>query len=308
MSLFKYILVIVVTYLFSYFTIAPFAVAKDIIILNQPASANDMRYHYSYELMQLILENTEDDFGEWEITHSPIFMTRDRILTEMVDGELINVIAEAIKPAWNEKLIPIRVPIRKGIQGFRVFIIKKQTQAQFSKIKTIEQLKQIPTGSGIHWSTRLAFEKAGFDVVVGSSYDGLFHMLDKGRFESFGRGVNEAPAELSSFKVKFTDLVLDENVLLHIPLATFFYVSPDEPQLAKRIEVGIKRIMANGQFDNTFYRQYCQELISSKLSERRIFSIENPLMDPKLLAEMQQANYLLSPYTHFDEVCSGYLP
>lgn len=308
MSFHKSIFVTFTAALFCYLLIVPFANAKDIVTLNQPASSHDQRYHYSFELMQLILQSTESDFGEWEITHSPVFMTRDRVLSELINGELINVIAETPKPSWNKKLNPIKVPIRKGIQGFRVFIIKDENQALFADIKTLDQLKQIPTGSGIFWSIRQALEVAGFEVITGSSYDGLFHMLNRGRFDSFSRGINEAPAEISAYQAQFSDLILDQALLLHIPLVTIFYVSPNEPKLAKRIETGIERIMANGQFDDTFYRQFCQILTASNLSQRRIFSIENPLMDTQDLAEMQQANYLLSPHTNFDEVCSSYLP
>ncbi|MCL1066134.1 hypothetical protein L2735_04845 [Shewanella olleyana] len=306
MTISKYIFAAVIGCLLGSTFIVKHTLAKDIVILNHPASENDSRYQYSFELMQLIMEQTKADFGDWEITHSEVFMTRDRVLNELISGELINVMAEAPKMGWNESLIPIKLPIRKGIQGFRVFIIKQQHYEDFQKIQTLAQLKNYPTGSGSFWSTRKAMELAGFDVVVGSSYDGLFHMLERGRFTSFGRGINEAFDELDSHTQAFPNLVLDDKVLLYIPLITIFYVSPNQPKLAKRIETGMKRIIANGQFDQVFYQQYCQLIHKTQLNKRVIFEIDNPLMKKDELLRMRQQGLMLSPTMNFDEVCQIY--
>ncbi|WP_285163694.1 hypothetical protein [Shewanella goraebulensis] len=298
-----YFLATIICLLSSCFFIANTTLAKDVVIFNQPASSKDSRYQYSFELMKLILKQTENDFGDWEIAHSEVFMTRDRVLSELISGSLINVIAEAPKVGWNESLIPIKLPLRKGIQGFRVFIIKQENYEAFQQIQTLAQLKSYPTGSGIFWSTRNALEQAGFDVIVGSSYEGLFHMLERGRFTSFGRGINEVSDELAIYSQSFPELVLDDNVLLHIPLITIFYVSPNNPKLAERIQIGMERIIANGQFDHAFYKQYCHALENINLDSRIIFNIDNPLMENEEFIQMQQQGLLLSPKMNFDEVC-----
>ncbi len=281
--------------------------AKDVVILNQPDSVHDTRYEYSYKLMQLSLIHTEDDFGDWEITTSDYPMTSGRVLPELMTGELINVIAEAPKTQWSEKLIAIDVPLRKGVQGFRIFIIKQQNQSLFSDINTFEQFKLIPTGSGMFWSTRFAMEKAGMDVVIGSSYDGLFHMLDKERFISFGRGINEAYDEVETYGKIYPDLIVEKNTLLHIPLVTLFHVSPAHPQLANRIKVGLQRIKDNGLFDEAFHQEHCQFLVKSQLSQRQVFTIDNELISKQDHKEMLKNKEVISPKTNFDEICLTYI-
>ena len=55
-------------------------------------------------------------------------MTRSRIFHELKKGNLRNVVAEAPQEEWDSHLIAVPIPIRKGIQGFRVFIIKDNQQ------------------------------------------------------------------------------------------------------------------------------------------------------------------------------------
>ena len=56
----------------------------------------------------------------------------------------------------------------------------------------------LPTGSGCQWSTKIAMQQAGFKVVESVHYENLFNMLSKGRFITFGRGVNEAYQEIAA--------------------------------------------------------------------------------------------------------------
>ena len=95
MTLNKYILATIICFFCSNLFLIKTTFAKDVVIFNKPASSQDSRYQYSFELMKLILEQTENDFGDWEISHSEVFMTRDRVLNELISGTLINVIGRS---------------------------------------------------------------------------------------------------------------------------------------------------------------------------------------------------------------------
>lgn len=47
----------------------------------------------------------------------------------------------------------------------------------------------------MQWSTTRVLTENGFNVVTGLDYEGLFKMLTKGRFITFGRGINETHRE-----------------------------------------------------------------------------------------------------------------
>ncbi|HAY94081.1 MAG TPA: hypothetical protein DCY70_09270, partial [Shewanella sp.] len=135
----------------------------------------------------------------------------------------------------------------------------------------LAQLTALDTGSGSQWSTKVAMQQAGFKIIESNQYDSLFNMLSKGRFITFGRGVNEVFQEVKQFNQQYPDLVVDESIMLHIPLATYYYVSPNKPCLAQRIQIGLQRIIDNGQFDQLFYQRHCDFLIKSKLNQRLVF-------------------------------------
>ncbi|MFB2668396.1 hypothetical protein ACE02U_06365 [Shewanella xiamenensis] len=287
-------------------TYIPNSYAVDTFIINPPESNNDHRYQYTYDLLTLIIEATNNDFGVGTIQISDVVMSRNRIFRGLLEGKTVNVIAEASNSQWDEQLIPIKIPIRKGIQGFRVFIIKKQNLPIMANINTLAQLMALDTGSGSQWSSKAAMQNAGFNVIESIQYDNLFNMLSMGRFITFGRGVNEAFQEVEQFKQQYPDLVVDDNILLHIPLATYYYVAPNQPRLATRIQEGLKRIIANGKFDELFYRRHCEFLLKSNINHRRVFKVNNPLTTEAEMTSIVGKDFLLEPSSDFSTLCEKY--
>ena len=287
-------------------TYIPNSYAVDTFIINPPESNNDHRYQYTYDLLTLIIEATNNDFGVGTIQISDVVMSRNRIFRGLLEGKTVNVIAEASNSQWDEQLIPIKIPIRKGIQGFRVFIIKKQNLPIMANINTLAQLMALDTGSGSQWSSKAAMQNAGFNVIESIQYDNLFNMLSMGRFITFGRGVNEAFQEVEQFKQQYPDLVVDDNILLHIPLATYYYVAPNQPRLATRIQEGLKRIIANGKFDELFYRRHCEFLLKSNINHRRVFKINNPLTTEAEMTSIVGKDFLLEQSSDFSALCEKY--
>ncbi|MFH1804553.1 MAG: hypothetical protein ABID63_06660 [Pseudomonadota bacterium] len=256
--------------------VVPVIQAQEIVLTYRPYSDQDVRYRYPEELLRLVIARTEEKYGAAIVVQSDFSFSRDRTKLEIEKGQYLHVIAEAPKPGWEEDLLPIRIPIRKGIQGYRLFLIHKDNADALKQVRTLEELKTFSTGSGAQWSTQAVMEQAGFDVVVGASYEGLFQMLEIGRFVTFGRGVNEIFDEYDAQKDMFPDLRIEETLALYIPLPTYFFVTPTRPELAHRIEEGLLAMITDGSFD-TFFLQYHQQMIDkAQLSQRRIFRLPNP--------------------------------
>ena len=253
-------------------------------------------------MLTLIIEATPE-FGPSDVETSNFHMTRDRALIELKSGDLINVMAEAPKPEWDENLIVVPIPIRKGIQGFRVFVVNNKNTSLLKSVNTLEELKEFPTGSGSHWSTRTALENAGFEVITGSNYDGLFGMLSKERFLTFGRGINEAYSEVENQQNNYPNLIVDKHILLHIPLVTYFYVSPKKPEIAERIKVGLLRLIENGSFDWFFYKRHCKDILKAQINKRKVFHIPNSLVSKKRMLSLVNKDYLMDTKSKLYETC-----
>ena len=245
------------------------------ILVNKPDSIKDSRYEYPHQLLQKILDVTSTEYGHSNVKHAKSVMSRDRLLISMLDGQQVHVVAEAPKSDWIKQLLVIRIPVRKGIQGYRLFFIHKKDRLAIAQVQSLKDLQQFKTGSGEGWSTASVMEKSGFEVVTGSSYDGLFHMLEKGRFATLGRGINEVYAEFEAQREDHPLLTIDETLALHIPLPTYFFVTPKMPELARRIEIGLQRLLQNGEFEKLFLLHHKEMIEKSKIKSRKVFHIDN---------------------------------
>lgn len=263
-------------YLFLSFIYFNDALATETILINHPLSSQDKRYEYPHKLLERILSITSEEFGVYKLTTNGLSMNRTRALTSLVEGKNLHVMAEAPKPEWNEKLLAVRIPIRKGIQGFRLFLTKKEHKEFLSTINTFEEFKLIPTGSGEQWSTTAVLEYSGFNVVKGIDYEGLFGMLMRNRFLTFGRGINEVFEEYEQRHSALNELVIDERFLLYIPLPTYFFVTPTQPELRNRIELGLQKLIKTGEFNTIFQAEFGDLIEKAKIDKRIKFSIPNP--------------------------------
>lgn len=250
--------------------------AIDTILINHPLSSQDSRYDYPKRLLNRVLASTQEEYGDYFLTTNGISMNRARALASLIEGKNLHVMAEAPKPAWNEKLLSVRIPIRKGIQGFRLFLTKEEHKEKLATIQSFEEFKLLPTGSGEQWSTTRVLKNAGFNVIEGIDYEGLFGMLIRNRFITFGRGINEIFEEYKERKPKLNSLTIDDRFLLYIPLPTYFFVSPTKPELRDRIEKGLTLLISTGEFDQIFNDTFGDLIKQAKLDKRIKYSIPNP--------------------------------
>lgn len=253
-----------------------FAGTSEVVTI-KPYGQDDQRYRYAQILLEMSLEKAGQTA---RVRQMDTELSRDRLLPELIDGEIIHVVAEAPKPGWEENLLTIRIPIRKGIQGHRLFLINKRDQPAISQVETLEDLLAFPTGSGAQWSTRRVMENAGFQVVTAPEYKTLFDMLKLGRFTTFSRGLNEIFQEQAIFSKTNPNLIVEESLCLFIPLPTYFFVSPKHPELARQIETGLRQMISDGSFDKHFLDFHGDDIARAKLEGRKIFSIANPNLSP----------------------------
>ena len=246
-----------------------------IIAPNRNVAAQDRRADYYFRIVEKALEKTAADYPAYEFKR-PSQMSHTRVLAEMEEGGSRDWGVFPYNPDFSNKLILIDIPVAKGILGYRVFLIRKDAQEKLRTVQTLEDLKALRLGAGQDWNITRVFRAAGFNVVTGASYDGLFEMLLADRFDFFPRGVNEIIDEFEQRKDKFPGLAIDDAVLLYTPLPVFIYVAPGKPELAKRLRDGLERMRADGSFDAMFMAEHGPLIERLRLKERKVFRIPNP--------------------------------
>ena len=250
--------------------------AKDIIKINKGRSVKDLRSQYNFDILHKAMQLTEPEFGEYEIKIVIRGIPSIRLRKMISKGDVINTAMVVTTPEWEKAAVPIRVPLRRGILNYRLLLINKNSLEDFSKIKTIEQLKQKTVGLRRHWSTWQTMTNLGYNVVNAFSYEAIFAMLDKGRFDYIPRGVHEIYDEISMRKNDLKNLMVEPNLALYIPAPFYVFISPHETRLIKRFQLGLNRMVEQGILKEMLNKHYAKFIKRADLKNKLILNVGNP--------------------------------
>lgn len=244
-----------------------------------PESVLDRRSEDLIVLLRTALQHTETSHGPFELLPASAAASEDRQLLSMEQGLLPNVVWASATPERERRLLPVRIPLRRGLIGYRIALIHRQRQAEFSRIRTLDDLRAYSLGQGPNWPETQMYRQLGFKVQSGS-YEALFRMLISGRFDLFPRGVNEVYGELATRSLELPELTAETSLLIHYPQPYYFFVNRRNAALADRIELGLRRMLGDGSFDAHFWRYHGDAIRQARLPERRLLRLDNPMLPP----------------------------
>jgi hypothetical protein len=208
----------------------------------------DERTAFIKDLIRLAMSEAHADCT---IEPSREVMERARALRELEQGDTINLHWASMSASDEAKLRPIRIPLHRGLIGYRVLLIRKERQPEFDRIDSLDQLTALVGGQGFGWVDVGILRDAGLKIET-STYDSLFEMTEAGRVDYFPRGVVEAYAELDERGRAHPDLAIERHLLLAYRSDFIFYTNKRNEQLAQTIEAGLKAAYANGSYMRLF--------------------------------------------------------
>lgn len=266
----------------------PNAFGKDIIKLSLGFSTHEVRNKYILDILNNALELGQDKFGEFEIQILDVSIPNQREAFIIAQGELLNVAMALTTAEWEKDTIPIYIPLRRGLLNYRLLAINKADLEKFNNITNLEQLKKLYVGLRRDWATRKVLNHLDFNIVDTYSYDNLFAMLSKGRFDYTVRGIYEINDEIQSRKDKFDNVIVAPTLALYIPAPVYFFVSPKFPQIAERLKFGLERMVESKQIEDIFNKTYFHYVKEAGLENRTIINIGNPLLSEKTPFERKE--------------------
>ncbi len=243
------------------------------------AESDTARYAYHYELLDAVLKRTVAKYGPYVVQPYTDPLSSARGWQEALRGELLNVyFSDVGHRIIDEGMIPIPYPVDKGLLGYRICLIVKQNQARIDRIDSIAQLRWLTVGQGRDWGDVKVYEHNRVPVDSTSTYDSLFAMLARGRFDLFPRGATEVQQEMAVYGPQYPDLAIDRHLLIKYPFAQFFYVSKSAPHLAARLKDGLEQMIRDGSFDALFDKHFAKRLAGLNLGQRVVIELENPYL------------------------------
>lgn len=191
--------------------------------------------------------------------------------------------------AREQELLPIRIPLFKGLIGWRIPLVR-QSQAKLFEHRDKADLATLVAGQMLDWPDTDILRANGFKVASAAQYESLFAMLSRGRIDYFPRAVIEVWQELADHPD--LGITAEESTVLFYPTALYFFVNRQERELAAHIERGLEAAIRDGSFDQIFMA-FNQEAISrARLEHRRIIALSNPLLPPETPLKRNELWYL----------------
>jgi hypothetical protein len=245
------------------------AIAEKVIKYSNARDANGV---YAQAMLKLAFAHVDQHYTFEEIGED---LTQPRQVEEVRDGKL-DVMWTATSQELEDTLLPVRIPLYKGLLGHRILLIRAGDQARFDQVHTLDDLRRIPIGQGTFWSDTKILEANGLKVIKAAKTPSLFFMLDGGRYDGFPRGVFEPFGEVAGHPN--LNLAVEKRLMLVYKMPYYFFVSPNNKQLGHDLELGLNRAIADGSFEKVFLSSpNVQEAIQKgDLKNRIIFNLNNP--------------------------------
>ncbi|MDE1145546.1 MAG: hypothetical protein PW843_02850 [Azospirillaceae bacterium] len=261
---------------------APAAGTFTIVYPRASESATDPRDDYPLGLLRLALDKMG---AHYTIRPSATVMEQARAAVALKQGVEITLLWNGMSTKLEQALRPIRVPLYRGVQGYRLFIIDRADQARFSSVRTLDDLRALTAGQALGWPDVDILQAAGLPVET-FRYDLLFRLVGLHRIDYFPRGANEVFAEVALRRADVPSLAVERDLMLVYPFDSYFYTAKGNEALAATIEQGLLKAYEDGSFlkyfnDSPYIRQVLAE---ARLDTRRRITIPNPLLSPETAA------------------------
>lgn len=247
--------------------------------ISYPKSSDSFGQQDTYPLQVLALALQHTNI-RYKVTPTRKVVTQRRAIEQLKANREINIVWSMTDTIREEELLPVRIPIYKGLTGLRLFLVDEESADLMSPIQQLPELRSFIPIQSYEWPDTKILQANGFEVVAGTTKAQMYNLLKTDRVNFFPRSVIEIWDEMNSNNLP-TGLSLEKNLAVHYPTATYFFFNKKNVVLANLVKTGLERAIADGSFDELFASVHKARLKKAKLDERIIFELENPLLPPE---------------------------
>lgn len=231
---------------------------------------------FPYAVLKLALQKSGVDH---ELRPSRAPMNDERVRTSLDNGT-IDVAWFGTSSAFEAHFLPVRIPITRGILGYRLFVIREDNQPAFSKVRSLDDLKPFICIQGKGWADTQILAAAGLDVRTSAVFDRLFELIFHERADFFPLGANEIFGLLKTRRAKMPVLSVEKSLVLVYPFDFFFFVKKGNRRLHDIIYSGFAAAQEDSSYQQLFrtHPDLKDFLEKADVEKRRVVRIENPLL------------------------------
>ncbi|MDN4503002.1 amino acid ABC transporter substrate-binding protein [Alteromonadaceae bacterium BrNp21-10] len=275
--------------------------ATNAIEVRYPTNINNPTYQqrdiYFNQLLKLALEYSGEDY---QLVSMPMPTIPEERSMKLIQEDYYNIHWMGTTANREKLLLPIYIPLDKGLLGWRLMLVHQDNKDTFANITSTQQIKKLTAGLGHHWPDTRVFYENKFKVFTATTTTGLQKMLNLKRIDYFPRSILEIWQEHGT--IDYPALTIDPNIVITYPAAIYFFVAKGNLALHDCIKKGLEVALANGSFDKLFQQNFADVILLANLNQRRRFNITNSLItDPDYL---KRKELWFSPSTAHDALPS----
>lgn len=256
------------------------------------APRSDLFSRYAIELLGLALRRAglrhrlQAVVGDW--------MTQGRMELEMARPQSqLDIMWAMTDRSREQALCPVKVPLDRGLLGWRVALIRRDKLALWQTPPTRAELAQRHAGQGLRWPDVEILRANGFQVDTAIDTRNLLQMLRAGRLDYFPRSVLEAQDEVQAYSA--LQLAIAPRLVIRYPAASYAFLSPQHSKLAVPLTQALESLALDGTLARLFHSYFHRHLESLNLPERHVIDLENPLLPPE--TPLQRPEFWWHPST-----------
>lgn len=251
---------------------------EDVLHITLPKAGSlepEITSRFYEKALQLALEKTSPASERIQFDYHTLDVKRERARL-LVNKGTLDIIWSSSNQKREKELTPVKFNLIRGINEYRLLLIRADDQPRFEQVKNLSDLQQFKIGSGTHWSDTEVYRLNGLPLVTSYSYAPMFRMLKVKRFDYMARSIQEVNYELEHYGK--LGLAVEKNLAIHYPQPIYFFVSNDNRVLAERIQRGLEIAQQDGSLDTLFFsipnfRQAWEQL---QKFDRNVIELEVP--------------------------------
>lgn len=241
--------------------------------------AGKPRTDYYVEVLQLALSYPSG--RRYQLRASGLDVPKQRAFELMARRQGIDVLYGTASEERLAHYRPVPFALLRGLNGYRVALVRRQQADLLKNVHSLARLKQLRAVQFASWSDTTILQANQLPVETSTDLRGLFGMVQLSRGDYLPLSVLELESELA--KHAEFELVIDPHLLLYYPTATYFFVAAGNEKLAEVLLYGLKQAAADGKLDQLFAQYFADMLQRLQLQNRRVLTLENPLLPAGLM-------------------------
>ena len=247
--------------------------------------------------LRAALDITIPEFGPYEIMLDMNQFDQVAEFERLKNGD-IDVIWSLTSTQREREFIPIRFPLMRGLMGYRVLVINPQSAPWQKGSVGLDQLRSLVAIQGKGWPDVEILDQNGFIVGETPSISRAYALIKNQRFDFFPRSISEVFFEADKYQFENgMGLIVAENLGIHYPTAMFFFVSPNNIELATRFNIGMRTLEIQGLRQRFVSdNQYIQQ-IRLGLQNRLFYELDNPFLTSETIATLERCCSRQTLYT-----------